>query len=438
MTTLAVKYSIGIRLVLIGLLSIVLLIPLFLIQALISEREIRRIEAVQEVSSKWGKAQTIAGPILTVPFKTYAIDAKGSATTIIQHAHFLPDDLSISGAIQPEVRYRGIYKAVLYNAKLSFVGTFLASNINDFSIPEAEMIWDDAILAVGITDMKGIKDTIRIKWNERDLPVNPGIASQDVQSSGISARAGFNGKIDNHSFSIDINFNGSEELAFIPVGKETRVKISGAWGNPSFVGEFLPEAREIQEDKFSAEWKILHLNRNYPQRWTGNAYKIEPSTFGVRFILPVDEYQKINRTAKYAVMFISLTFLSFFMIEVLNKKVMHPIQYLLIGFALLLFYTLLLSVSEHLGFQFSYVIASAAMTALIAGYTKAVLSNKLLAMVVAGILVTLYGYLYVILQLQDYALLMGSVGLFVILALVMYLTRRIDWYAMWKSSAEQV
>jgi inner membrane protein len=438
MTTPAAKYSIGIRLFLIALLSIVLLIPLFMIQSLIGEREFRRNEAVHEVSSKWGKAQTIAGPILTVPFKTRAVDAKGNATTVIYYAHFLPDDLSISGEIQPEVRYRGIYKAVLYNAKLSFSGTFLASNIKDFSIPEAEMVWDNAFIAIGITDMKGIKDTIRIKWNERDLPFNPGIASHDVQLSGISARAAFDTKIDKYSFSMNINFNGSEELAFIPIGKETRTKISAAWGNPSFVGEFLPEAREIQEDGFSAEWKVLHLNRNYPQRWTGNSYKIEPSAFGVRFILPVDEYQKINRTAKYAVMFISLTFLSFFMIEVLNKKVMHPIQYLLIGFALLLFYTLLLSVSEHVGFQPSYVIASVAMTALIAGYTKAVLSNKLLATVIAGILVTLYGYLYVILQLQDYALLMGSVGLFVILALVMYLTRRIDWSAIWKSSAEQV
>jgi len=438
MTTLAAKYSIGIRLFLIALLSIVLLIPLFMIQALISEREIRRNEAVQEVSSKWGKAQTIAGPILTVPFKTYAIDAKGSATTIIQHAHFLPDDLSISGAIQPEVRYRGIYKVILYNTKLSITGTFLTSSIKNFAIPEGEIMWDNASLAIGLTDMKGIKDTIRIKWNEKELPVNPGIASQDVQSSGISAPAAFNGTIDKYSFSIDINFNGSEELAFVPIGKETRVKISAAWGNPSFVGEFLPEAREIQEDRFSAEWKILHLNRNYPQRWTGSSYKIEPSAFGVKFVLPVDEYQKINRTAKYGVMFISLTFLSFFMIEILNKQVMHPIQYLLIGFALLLFYTLLLSVSEHLGFQFSYVIASVAMTALIAGYTKAVLSNKLLAMVIAGILIILYGYLYVILQLQDYALLMGSVGLFVILALVMYLTRRIDWYAMWKTSTEEV
>jgi len=406
-----------------------------MIQELIHERELRRNEAVLEVSSKWGKAQTIAGPILTVPCKTSAIDAKGSAATVIQYAHFLPDDLSIAGEIQPEVRYRGIYKVILYNTSLTLTGSFLNSGISDFTLPEGEMMWDNAFLAMGITDMKGIKDTISVRLNGQALPVNPGIASPDFPNSGISAPIAFNTKLEKYSFSIMMKINGSEELDFIPIGKETRAKISAAWGNPSFVGEFLPEAREIQQDKFSAAWKVLHLNRNYPQRWTGNAYNMESSAFGVRLLLPVDEYQKINRTAKYAIMFIALTFLAFFMIEILNRKVMHPIQYLLIGFALLLFYTLLLAVSEHLGFQTSYGIASIAMTVLIAGYTKAVLSNNVLTSMIAGILILLYGYLYVILQLQDYALLMGSIGLFLILALVMYLTRKVDWYAMWKANA---
>jgi inner membrane protein len=306
----SIKYSIGIRLLLIGLLSIALWVPLFMIQSLISERENRRNEAVAEVSSKWGNAQTIAGPILTVPFNTYAIDATGRATKVVQHAHFLPDDLSISGEVYPETRYRGIYEVILYNAKLRVTGKFQSSVIKDLKIPEGEVMWNDAFIAVGITDMKGIKDTVRMKWNGGDLTINSGLASQDVVTSGISSKAAFDSEIDVYSFSIDLNLNGSEELRFIPLGKETRFKVSGAWGNPSFVGEFLPETREIQHDKFSAEWKILHLNRNYPQHWTGSSHKIEPSAFGVRFLLPVDEYQKINRTAKYAIIFPRLTDLS--------------------------------------------------------------------------------------------------------------------------------
>jgi len=181
----------------------------------------------------------------------------------------------------------------------------------------------------------------------------------------------------------------------------------------------------------------LHLNRNYPQRWLGNRYKLNGSSFGVNLLLPVDEYQKTMRTAKYAIMFIGLTFLSFFMIELLNRKSLHPIQYLLIGFALLVFYTLLLSFSEYMLFKYAYLIAGAGIIFLITAYTKSVLKSNLLTAVIFGLLLILYGYLYIVMQLQDLALLMGSVGLFVILAVVMYLTRKIDWFTIMKNGNGQ-
>ena len=222
--------------------------------------------------------------------------------------------------------------------------------------------------------------------------------------------------------------NGSDGLFFIPVGKETKVELSSPWSNPSFTGSFLPNERQIDSDGFTAEWKILHLNRNFPQQWKGAHYKIDHSFFGVKLRLAVDDYQKIMRTAKYAIMFITLTFLTFFMIELLGKKVIHPIQYILIGFALLIFYTLLLSISEYLTFKFAYLLAGAAIILLISLYTKTVLNSTLQTITIAGVLVLLYGYLYVILQLQDFALLMGSIGLFIVLAVVMYLTRKVDWF----------
>jgi len=429
------KTSVGLRLFIIGLLSLILLIPTVMIKSLISERENRRNEATYEVTSKWGNAQNVSGPILTIPFKSYFKNDKGQVIESVQYVHFLPDDLSINGAIYPEIRYRGIYEIILYNTKLKLRGIFHPPDLEELNIPPDDVLWQDAFVAIGINDMKGIKDIIKIKWNEAELIANPGIVCNDVLASGISSPTALNSQTTDYNFSVDINLDGSEQLMFMPIGKETRVTISAKWNNPSFVGEFLPETRKIQNDAFSAEWKILHLNRNYPQRWIGNQHKIEHSAFGVRLRLPVDEYQKTMRTAKYAIMFISLTFLSFFMIEILNKKVLHPVQYLLIGLALILFYTLLLSFSEHLRFQYAYLIGSVSMSVMITAYTKSVLSNNLLTMIIAGILIILYGFLYIVLQLQDYALLLGSIGLFVILAIVMYLTRRIDWFAVWKSEA---
>jgi inner membrane protein len=191
----------------------------------------------------------------------------------------------------------------------------------------------------------------------------------------------------------------------------------------------LPEKRDVTPQNFSASWKILHLNRNYPQSWTGNAYAVKESAFGVKLLLAIDEYQKTTRTAKYAIMFFALTFLSFFMAEVMTRRVIHPIQYVLIGLALVIFYTLLLSISEQVNFNTAYVISSAAIIALITAYTRSVQSNWRATGIIFGILTILYGFLYIILQLQDYALLLGSIGLFVILGLVMYITRKIDWFA---------
>jgi inner membrane protein len=221
---------------------------------------------------------------------------------------------------------------------------------------------------------------------------------------------------------------------FVPVGIETEVECSSEWNNPSFTGNFLPDSREVSENGFKANWKILHLNRNFPQKWTGTDFNIYSSVFGVEFLIPVDDYQKTMRTAKYAIMFITFTFLSFFLIELLNKKAIHPIQYLLIGFSLLVFYTLLLSLTEHMMFNLAYIIAGLANIILISAYTKSVLKSTQQTFIILGILLLLYGYLFVVLQLQDYALLMGSIGLFIVLATLMYLTRKIDWFSVLKTS----
>jgi len=237
-----------------------------------------------------------------------------------------------------------------------------------------------------------------------------------------------NNELETESFIFNVKLKGSQYINFVPVGKVTYVELTSDWPTPSFDGTFLPTTREVSEDGFTATWNVLHLNRNYPQAWIGAQHRVNESAFGVNLLLPVDSYQKTNRSIKYAILFIGLTFLVFFFIEIINQKRVHPIQYILVGLALSLFYTLLLSISEHTTFNVAYGISTALTIGLIAAYTKTILKSNALTGLMAGILIVLYLFIFILIQLQDYALLMGSVGLFVILGLVMYFSRKIDWY----------
>ncbi len=210
----------------------------------------------------------------------------------------------------------------------------------------------------------------------------------------------------------------------------TTVSIASKWPNPSFTGAFLPEKRSVSDSGFSAEWKVLHLNRNYPQQYSGKQYKIDDSAFGVNLIVTADVYQKSERTVKYALMFITLTFSVFFFAEILMGRRVHPVQYLMIGFGLTVFYILLAALSEHTGFDTSYFLSAAGIIFMITGYSKAIVGGKVFILSVFSSLSLLYTYLYIVLQLEDYALLMGSIGLFAVLGTAMYLTRNIDWYSL--------
>jgi inner membrane protein len=425
------KQSLGIRLVIIGFMTLILLIPALLIQNIISEREDRRDSVVEEVNQKWGEEQTIIGPVISVPYKySYTSDDKVEQT--IRYAHILPENLNITGSITPEIRYRGIYKVIVYNSKLSISGNFPSINFNGLNVPVNDFETEDAILSVGISDMAGITDPIKIDWENEEYIANPGIASNDVIASGVSISPRLDTEKANY-FDFELKVNGSSGLLFAPVGEQTNVQLSSDWPDPGFTGNYLPVKREVNATGFNSEWKVLHLNRNYPQQWVGSNQELSNSVFGVELLLSVDEYQKTMRTAKYAIMFITLTFLTFFMFELLSKKAIHPVQYLLIGFALLTFYTLLLSISEYVVFDFAYFLASSAIILLITVYSYRVLSDKLNTGIIFGVLILLYGYLYILMQLQDYALLLGSIGLFIVLTIVMFLTRNIDWFEIMRS-----
>lgn len=410
------------------------MIPTASIRGLIYERENTQEEAIQEVSSKWGEAQTIAGPFISIPYYRYhkEFSKKDSTEKIIQfkeYLHILPSQLDIKGSINPEKRYRGIYEIVVYNSKLDISGTFNKFEIAALDIQEKNILFDKAEFVVGINDLRGIEEQIKLTWGNEKISFNPGVSSNDIVGSGINALL----KIDpndstKYHFNLSIHLKGSQQLYFTPVGKITDINITSEWPNPSFNGAFLPDTRDISEKGFKANWNVLHLNRNFPQIWIGDRHSIDDSAFGIDLLLPVDNYQKSYRSIKYAILFIVFTFLVFFFIEILNKVFIHPIQYILVGVALIVFYTLLLSISEHLQYNLAFIVSALATLLLIAGYVRAILGSAKLTLLITGILTILYSFIFVIIQLQDYALLIGSIGIFIILGLVMYFSRKINWY----------
>jgi inner membrane protein len=258
--------------------------------------------------------------------------------------------------------------------------------------------------------------------------VVPGMKRTDISESGIHAPVDFTEGQENR-FEFDIDLNGSRSLGFIPLGKETNVKVTSTWNDPSFSGAFLPDDRKIDENGFRASWNILQLNRNFPQNWINDDYSVSESAFGVELITPVDNYQKSDRSVKYAILFIGLTFLVFFFAEVMTKTRIHPVHYLLTGFAVVIFYSLLTALSEHISFNVAYLVSAVVIISMVGVFSKSLYGKWQVTLSVISCLAALYVFLFVILQLTDYSLLLGNIGLVIILAIVMYFSRKIDWYS---------
>lgn len=423
-----ISRSITLKIMTIGILILLLLIPALMIQNLIRERQHRRDSVVNEINRKWGGSQTVTGPFITVPFKEFYRDGNGETQFNLKYLHILPETLSVAGEIAPEVRHRSLFETVVYNTKLKFDGTFKIPQSGRLNIDPDNIMWEQSYLSVGITDMRGIEDKIDILFDGAGYNTNPGLKTTDIAPAGVNVKVDLSGAARDRKYSFELNLKGSDRIAFIPVGESNTVNMKSTWNSPGFDGAFLPDKSAVEKDGFSADWKVLHLNRNYPQYWEGNRYEVLSSSFGVSLILTADIYQKSMRLAKYAVMFLLFTFVSFFFSEIVNKQRIHPIQYILTGIAILIFYTLVLSLSEHMHFNIAYILSAVAVTLIISGYAKAIVESKRFACTIMGILSVLYGYLFIVLQLENYALIMGSIGLLVITATVMFMTRKINWY----------
>jgi inner membrane protein len=432
--------SVLFKMTLIAFLFVALGIPLMMVRGQIQERKQRRDQVVSEVSSTWGNAQTLGGPVLTVPYQVHSTDNKGKViSTSIYLAYFLPETLKVDGRLFPELRRRGIFEVAVYRADLHISGTFQRPSFAEWEIPQKDVLWDKAWLSIGVPDMRGIRRNVRLVWVGKVLQFAPGGGVSGLWTKGlrvpVSGMAqGLEGQA--YPFAFDLAIRGSQQLRFLPFGKQSVVSLKSSWPDPSFSGSFLPESRSITGKGFESTWSVPYFGRSYPQQWRGEEREelvpenaLEESAFGVELYQSVDVYQKTERSVKYGMLFLVLTFLAFFLFEAFSPVSLHPMHYLLVGSALCLFYVLLLSISEHIPFGVAYGIASAGIIVLISGYSLAILRGKRRALAMSGMLVILYGYLYVLLQAEDYALLLGSIGLFVILALVMFLTRKVDWYS---------
>ena len=427
----------------IGGIVLILQIPTIFVQDLIKEREQRQKEAIAEVSSKWARKQNIAGPILVLPFWQTSSDSSNKRIT--KHfAYFLPDILTINSTVTPEEKYRGIYKVMLYTSRIKLKGAFNSVALEKLKLEPKDVIWNEAFVHINISDVKGLNEELKLQWNNQLHTMSPEAVEGTAVGGGLNSPLNLNSieDVKHIDFGADIILNGSEELLFTPVGKSTSVDMSAKWPHPSFTGDILPVNTKISNDSFHANWKSVSQKRNFPQQWKDNAFTISNSnemptaaianningtSFGTNLYVPVNGYQKTMRSVKYSFLCILLTFAAFFLIETSNRKSVHPFQYGLVGLALVLFYTLLLSFSEYIGFNFSYAISSIATIGLIAWFVKGILGSAKLTTVLSVVLLLVYTYVFTILQLHDYALLLGSIGLFIALAIIMHFSKKIQW-----------
>lgn len=427
------------KMIMVGALTLFLLIPLALVQDLISERSQRKNEVVAEVTNSWGEDINFYGPILKVPYKveteTTYIDSKTKQTSVqksitTNYAYFFPNTLNNSTKVNKVADIkRSLYNPIVFKADMTFNGSFENLNFEKLGIKKENIIWEKATVIIKTTNLKSIKSDLKINVNGSNYNMESKTDEGDnfygtLETNTFSITDG--SKID---FNFNMKYNGSNSIQFIPIGKTTSTSLDANWNSPSFIGSFAPNdtTKTISKEAFHADWKILHINRAFAQEYTEIIPHLKSYAYGVKLIETVDEYQQNERASKYGFLVIGLTFLVFFLIQTISKIGIHIFQYTMIGLALIMFYTLLISITEHSSFTIAYIIAACSVIIMLILYSISILKNKKFPLFIGAALTVLYSFIFVIIQLENYALLVGSVGLFLILGSVMYFSRKIDW-----------
>jgi len=421
---------------LVGLI-LLLLIPLAMIADQIRQRELRHREASSDIAQKWGDHQQLTGPILRVPYETRVTNADGTGSRSVESfAYFLPESLSVDGRLQTQIRRRGLFQIPVYTTDLRMQGDFRAPSRSEVFGDASRIDWSRAELLLGISDVHALQAGSRLQWNQQPLDWQPSTGGRSERDfPGIHAQVPL--ACDDRSceardlhFDLQLQLQGSEWLTVAPSAGQTQVHMQADWPSPSFQGRYLPVSSHITDVGFQADWSVSYLGRDVPQQWVSGyaaLSALSAQSLGVSLNTPIDPYRLAERLSKYAVLTVALTFLTVWMLEIVGGQRLHVIQYALIGAAICLFGLLQLALSEAIGFTSAYVLAAAGVIGQVALYARAILLRPRGAWSVAAVLAGLYALMYVILLQQDYALLGGSLTLFVALATVMWLTRKLQW-----------
>lgn len=440
-----VKESLTLKMFIVGFLIIVMLIPLSYIKNLIHERHQNQEDVIATIDKKWGNEVLIYGPILQIPYKTYTKETvynqhtKKYFTTTTEHiknAYFFPNELNEKVAIKTQERHLGMYKEMVFNSDVKIDGSFSQPDFKTLDIEAKNVVWEKAKIIIKTSNLKGITTDVVVNiatnkysfkpiYNDKQVGYS-NVKLHTLESSFIVEKDLPKGK--EIKFKIDFPVNGSKQFQIIPIGKKTVLNVKSNWKTNEFIGGFSPiEAEKVSDKGFDKNWKVLHINRPFSQQFVDKLPNLNEFAFGVNFRTTVNEYQKNMRAVKYGFLLIGLTFLIFFLIQSISKITIHPFQYLMIGIALTMFYTLLIAITEHSDFQKAYIIAGSSVVLLISLYSKSILKNIKFPVLIGVSLASLYTFIYVIIQLENYALLVGSIGLFLILAAVMFISRKIKW-----------
>lgn len=442
------RWSVTVKLVLIAVLVAVLHVPLLLVWDTLRQREMLRGSAVAEIGRTWGTEQTILGPVLCVP---YTVQTRVPRQTVVADrvvqteelrevkgtAWFLPARFEAAGALEISERHRGIFRTPVYATELAISGEF-RPDVAALGLEQATLDWAKARVLVSVSDPHALRAPPVWKLGAVESAFVPaavreggwgGIEAPVVLAEGeAAARA---------PFSFTLALQGSRRIAIVPVGEANTVALRGGWADPSFDGAYLPAERNVGAEGFSARWSTTHFGRSFPSAWSEQpgreglkSHILHASALGVTLATPVDTYRMVERALKYALLVLILVFAVFFLFEVTSPVRVHPLQYLMVGGALVLFYLGFLALAEFVPVATAYAAAAAASTALVGGYSWSVLRAGARSLLVSSGLAGTYAYVYFMLQLQDYALLSGTAALFALLAAAMWFTRRLDWSAL--------
>jgi inner membrane protein len=424
-------FDISKRVVMLGILILIMLIPLTMISDLVSERSYRRYEVENQIAEQWGGYQVVSGPVLMIPYVTRSTytrtDGSIGETVTERTAYFLPENLAIAAKMDSERRRRSLHDVLVYASQIELSGAFAAANFAEWNIPAGDIKWNEALLLFGVSDLSGVVSLDMSLANKALKPASGPVGAKLFQN-GLQARAGLEaGK--SHAFSIKLSLNGSSALQFLPMGNATAIDMSSDWPDPSFIGTFLPQTRTIKNDGFTAHWESTYISRPYPSQWRAGEGPADftGSAVGVELARPGDIYQQSDRIVKYGLMVIGLTFATIFVVGLLTDVRAHMVQYLLVGGSICIFYLLVLSLSEQIRFDLAYGIASAVDIAVVSLYVARTI-RRLIGLVIAAVLALIHAWMFVLLQMEDFVLLSGTMGLLLALVTVMYVTRNVDWY----------